>query len=62
MNCDQAQYYEGIYMIFIPVLWCFGSRYKANQMCDLYLEEVQRVKWYVSWELGFIFKGTREEV
>ena len=47
-------------MIFITVLWCFDSRYKANLMCDLYLEEVQRVKWYVSLEPEFIFKATGE--
>ena len=47
-------------MMFITVLWCFGSRYKANLMCDLYLEKVHGVKWYVSWEPGFIFKAARE--
>ena len=47
-------------MIFITVLCCFGSRYKANLMCDLYQEKVQGVKLYVSWEPGFIFKATEE--
>ena len=47
-------------MIFIIVFWCFGSKYKNNQMCDLYLEEVQEVKWYVSWEAGFTFKAIGE--
>ena len=47
-------------MIFITVLCCFGSRYKVNLICDLYLEKVQGVKLYVSWEPGFIFKATEE--
>ena len=25
------------------ILWCFGSRYKANLMCDLYQEKVQEL-------------------
>ena len=45
-------------MIFITVLWCFGSRYEGNLMCDLYPEKVQGVKWHVSWEPGFTFKAT----
>ena len=47
-------------MIFITVLCGFGSRYKVNLICDLYLEKVQGVKLYVSWEPGFIFKATEE--
>ena len=47
-------------MIFITVLWCYGSRYKASLICDLYLEEDQRVKWNVTWEPGFIFKAIEE--
>ena len=47
-------------MISITVFWCLGSRYKVNLTCDLYLEEVQGVKWYVIWEAGFILKATRE--
>ena len=41
-------------MILITVLCCFSSRYKVNLTCDLYLEEVQGVKSYVSWEAGLI--------
>ena len=43
-------------MIFITVLWCFGSRYKVSPTCDLYLGEVQGVKWYVCWEAEFTYK------
>ena len=47
-------------MIFIPLLWCFVSRYKYNLMLDLYLEHVQGVKWHASWEAWFIFKAIAE--
>ena len=35
-----------------------GSDYKNWE----YVEEVQGVKWYVSWKAGFIFKATEEDV
>ena len=47
-------------MIFVTAVWCFRSRYEVSLTCDLYLEEVQGVKWYVNWEAGFIFKATGE--
>ena len=33
-------------MIFFTALWCFGSRYNANLMCDLYMKRKQFIiKW-----------------
>ena len=52
-------YYIRMYHIIVFRI-CFGSRYKANLTSDLYLEDVQEVKWYARWEAGFIFKGTGE--
>ena len=54
INCQAVQYCYGINLMSITVLWCFASRYKVNLTCYLYLEEVQKVKWYVSWEQVYL--------